>query len=50
MSDGYGVGKSMHTVEKIYIGLEQHIKATDLTINTTKTKVMIQPRRDLIRQ
>jgi hypothetical protein len=41
------MGISMQTVEKIYSELEEHTKIIGLTINTMKTKVMIQSRRDV---
>jgi hypothetical protein len=41
------MGKSMQTLEKIYRELEEHTKIIGLTINTMKTKVMIQSRRDV---
>jgi hypothetical protein len=40
------MGRSMQTVEKIYRDLEEHSEI-GLTINTMKTKVMIQSRRDV---
>jgi hypothetical protein len=39
--------RSMQTVEKIYRELEEHTKIIGFTINTMKTKVMIQSRRDV---
>jgi hypothetical protein len=41
------MGISMQTVETIYSELEEHTKIIGLTINTMKTKVMIQSRRDV---
>jgi hypothetical protein len=41
------MGRFMQTVEKIYRELEEHTKTIGLTINTMKTKVMIQSRRDV---
>jgi hypothetical protein len=44
------MGMSMQTVEDKHSEIEEHTKTIGLTINTTKTKVMIQSRRDLCRQ
>jgi hypothetical protein len=37
----------MQTVEKVYRELEEHTKTIGLTVNTMKTEVMIQSRRDV---
>ena len=41
------MGRSMQIVGKLHRELEGHTKTAGCTINTTKTNVMIQSRKDL---